>query len=131
MFELRPFTAQAREQDLRSAAERGARLAQALRDKKAAEPQVPITIREARPGDGGALRRLAELDSSEVPPSPVLLAEAGGKLRAAVSLRDGSAVADPLYPASGMVRLLGVRARQVGREQPKRRLRWPRLSPSR
>lgn len=131
MFELRPYTARAREQDLRTAAERGVLLAEALREKKAAELQVPITIREARPGDGGALRRLAELDSSEVPPSPVLLAEAGGKLRAAVSLRDGSAVADPLFPTSGMVRLLGVRARQVGREQPTRLLRWLRLSPSR
>jgi hypothetical protein len=131
MFELRPFTAQAREQDLRAAAERGALLAEARREKKAAELQLAITIREARPDDAGALSRLAELDSSEVPPLPVLLAEAGGKLRAAVSLRDGSTVADPLYPTGAMVRLLVLRARQLGREQPKWRLRRLRLIPSR
>jgi hypothetical protein len=131
MFELRPYTARAREQDLRAAAERAALLAEALREKKAAELRLAITIREARPDDGRALRRLAELDSSEVPPSPVLLAEAGGKLRAAVSLWDGSAVADPLYPTSGMVRLLVLRARQLGRQEPKRRLRRLRPSPGR
>ena len=68
--------------------------------------------------------RLARLDSSEVPPSPLLVAEADGQLRAAVSLRDGTALADPFHPTANIVELLIARAGQLRPERGRRRL-WP------
>ncbi|MDQ6775136.1 MAG: hypothetical protein M3071_02710, partial [Actinomycetota bacterium] len=55
-----------------------------------------ITIRPAYPDDERALARLAALDSAAAPPeSPRVVAEVDGELRAALSLQDGSAIADP------------------------------------
>lgn len=124
MFGLRPQMAQAREQDLRRAGERGALLDEALRAKEAAVVRAAITIRQAEPADRAVLMRLAKLESSEIPPSPLLVAEADGKLRAAVSLRDGTALADPFHPTAGIVALLIARAGQLRPERRRRRL-WP------
>lgn len=74
----------------------------------------PIAIRAAYPDDGQALRRLAALDSAPVPPSPVLVAESGGEIRAAMSLADGSVIADPFHHSAGLVVLLGVHAEELG-----------------
>ena len=57
-----------------------------------------ITIRPAYGDDRAALARLAALDSSAVPAEPLLLAEADDELRAVLSLRDGSVIADPFHP---------------------------------
>ena len=50
-----------------------------------------VVIRAARGSDGPALRRLAELDSREVPTGDVLIAETDDELVAALSLTPASA----------------------------------------
>jgi hypothetical protein len=56
-----------------------------------------IVIRPNRPGDDRSFARLAGLDSASVPAKPLLLAEVGGELHAALSLRDGAVIADPFH----------------------------------
>ncbi len=90
-----------------------------------------IVIRPAYPDDHGALQRLAALDSATVPPAPMLVAEAGGELRAALSTVDGASIADPFWPTAELVELLRVHARApaVGVAQG-RRLAARRLRPA-
>ena len=71
-----------------------------------------ITIRPAYADDQVAVRRLAALDSATVPPGPLLLAEVGGALRAAISLRDGRSIADPFERTAELVEVLELRAAQ-------------------
>ena len=74
--------------------------------------QPEITIRPAYADDELALRRLAAVDSADaVPPAPLLLAELDGELRVALSLADGSAIADPFVRTAEVLELLRVRAR--------------------
>jgi hypothetical protein len=75
----------------------------------------PLTIRMAQPSDTVALNRLAALDSSEVPQQPVLVAEVGGQLWAAISLDDLQLVGDPFRPTGELQFLLVERARQLRR----------------
>ena len=70
----------------------------------------PITIRRATVANVARLRRVAELDSSPVPAAPVLLAEVGGDVRAALSLADGAIVADPFHHTAAIVELLSASA---------------------
>lgn len=71
-----------------------------------------ITIRPAYADDEQGLRRLAVLDSApRVPPAPVIIAEVDDELRAALSLRDGSVIADPFHPTVELVALLRTHAR--------------------
>jgi len=73
-----------------------------------------VTIRVAYPADALALARLAALDSACAPPrEPVLVAEVGGELAAAISLDDGAVVANPFAPTAALVELLEARARQL------------------
>ena len=73
-----------------------------------------ITIRPEYPDDELALIRLAALDSSDATPArPLLLAEVDGELRAALSLHDGSTIADPFYPTAAVVELLRSHARRT------------------
>jgi hypothetical protein len=76
-------------------------------------PTNAIVIRRAHPGEEGVLR-LAGLDSARVPETPLLLAEVDGQPRAALSLSDGSAIADPFHPSAELIDLLRMRA-QAGR----------------
>lgn len=69
-----------------------------------------ITIRPAGPTDRPALRRLAALDSASPPTGQVLLAEAGGELRAALPLGGGRPIADPFHRTADLVALLELRA---------------------
>jgi hypothetical protein len=76
--------------------------------------KAALTIRIAVSADAAALDRLAQLDS--VPrrvPVPMLLAEVGGELRAAVPLDGGPAIADPFRPTAELVAILAGRARQL------------------
>lgn len=73
-------------------------------------PAREVTVRRAGADDDAALARLAALDSARVPAGPVLLAEAGGTPVAAISLADGSVVADPFERTAEYVELLYVRA---------------------
>ena len=74
---------------------------------------MTTTLRFATPRDDAALDRLAQLDSSVVPAAPILLAEEGGELIAAISARNGTVIADPFVPTSGTIDLLRRRARQL------------------
>jgi hypothetical protein len=75
-----------------------------------------VTIRDAFPDDALALVRLAALDSAEVPPQPLLVAEMDGELRAALSMRDGTVIADPFHRTVAAVQLLRARAEQLAAE---------------
>jgi hypothetical protein len=73
-----------------------------------------ITIRPEYPDDELALMRLAALDSADAaPPRPLLLGEVDGQLRVALSLRDGSAIADPFFPTAAILALLRGHARRT------------------
>jgi hypothetical protein len=69
-----------------------------------------ITIRPAYADDQLALGRLAALDSAEIPSGPLLLAEVDGSLRAALSLADDGAIADPFFPTLHLLELLRAHA---------------------
>jgi hypothetical protein len=84
---------------------------------------VEIVIRLDRPEDERALERLAGLDSAAVPAAPLLVAEADGTLRAALSLQDGAVIADPFHRTASLVALLVARAEQLHGERSRRR-RW-------
>jgi hypothetical protein len=73
-----------------------------------------ITIRRAHERDAAALARLAVLDSSNVPAGDLILAEEGAELRAAVSVADGSVIADPFHRTLSLVELLQLRAGRLG-----------------
>ena len=100
--------AQARIEDLH----RDARLAQTGADRRsddhpgAKRLASPITIRNATVDDAGAVRRVADLGSAEVPAAPLLLAEVHGDVRVAMSLIDGAFVADPSHYTATIIELL-------------------------
>jgi hypothetical protein len=91
----------------------------------------PVTIRRAATGEWDAIDRLAQLDSAPPPPrETMLVAEVGGAMRAAVSVRNGYAIADPFAPSAELVELLRARAHQIrGGEHEANRRRQPRLLP--
>ena len=66
----------------------------------------PVTVRPYLPLDRRPLERLAALDDRRVPAQPVVLAEANGRLLAALSKRTGEAVADPFEPTAHLVAML-------------------------
>jgi hypothetical protein len=89
-----------------------------------------ITIRPSHADDQVAVRRLAALDSAPVPREPLLLAEVGGELRAAISLRDGARIADPFHRTAQLVELLELRgAQRSTRRQRRGPLRTDRFGP--
>lgn len=69
-----------------------------------------INIRGALPSDRTALNRLAELDSAPAILGPVLLAEVGGRIVAAIGLRSGAKIADPFVPTADLLALLELHA---------------------
>jgi hypothetical protein len=89
-------------------------------------PTVPITIRRATDEDARALDRLARLDSQRLPRGPHLIALAGDRYVAAVSLIDGRWVADPFVVSEPIVALLRRRVTDLtGRPPSRRGLRFP------
>ena len=81
-----------------------------------------ITIRPAYADDELALTRLAVLDSATLPAEPLLLAEVDGELRVAMSLADGSVIADPFFRTTQVVALVRKHAAAVDAGLPRRRL---------
>ena len=69
-----------------------------------------VLIRAARGSDGAGLERLAQLDSASVPAGGLLVAEADGRLVAAIASSSGEAIADPFLPTADVVALLQLRA---------------------
>jgi hypothetical protein len=58
---------------------------------------------------------LAALDSTPATPAPPLLvAEVEGELKAALSLSDGSSIADPFFPSAELVALVRSHADRAG-----------------
>jgi hypothetical protein len=72
--------------------------------------QSSVVIRVATAVDVDDLRRLAALDSARALLGTVLVAESDGRIRAALSLDEGRAVADPFEPSGPLVELLRTRA---------------------
>jgi hypothetical protein len=73
-----------------------------------------MTIRVATAEEWDAIDRLAQLDSAPPPPrDAMLVAEVGGEMRAAVSVRNGYAIADPFRHSEALVALLRARADQL------------------
>jgi hypothetical protein len=86
-----------------------------------------ILIRPGYADDELALLRLAALDSATgPPPAPLLVAEVDGALSAALSLSDGSCIADPFRPTAQIVALLRAHA-AASTPAPRRRRRALRL----
>ena len=79
----------------------------------ASTPVTRVTLRYASAADAERLRRLAELDHVEPPTVPALVAEIDGRLRAALPLDGGQAVADPAHGGLDLVELLQLRALQL------------------
>jgi hypothetical protein len=75
---------------------------------------APVVIRLATAADRRAVERLAQLDSARPPAGETLLGEVQGRAVAAVSLTDGSVIADPFAAAREVVELVALRARQLG-----------------
>ena len=80
----------------------------------------PLLLRTATAVDSAALDRLAALDSARPLTGEVMVASAGGDVRAALSLETGRVVADPFYPSADLVELLRAAA---GDRRPRRRWR--------
>jgi hypothetical protein len=74
-----------------------------------------IEIRLLGAGDSPALARLAELDTADPPPTPILGGILDGRLVAAHSLSTGESIADPFLPTAEIRSLLANSARQVPR----------------
>jgi hypothetical protein len=74
-----------------------------------------VSLRVSSEDDAGALARLAGLDSSRMPPGPMLLAEVDDDVRAAVSLADGTVLADPFHTTNDTIKLLRARAKELSR----------------
>jgi hypothetical protein len=98
----------------------------ARRGRPISSPEAPVALRPVRDDDHGAVARLAALDSRPAPTGEVLLALVDDRPVAALSLEDGSVVADPFAPSAGAVELLQVRAErlQAPRTLTARRRRW-------
>jgi hypothetical protein len=93
------------------------------RTMSTATTDLSIVIRPAAVDDAPALRRLAELDGARLPEGELLVAEAGGEIRAALAISDRAYVADPFYPSKELVGLLDVRARRLRQDTYSRRER--------
>lgn len=74
-----------------------------------------LVIRLAVRADEKELRRLAHMDSARPLSGQTLLAEQGGSVVAAVSLDDGTAIADPFVASADAVAMLRVRAAQLSK----------------
>ena len=77
-----------------------------------------MIIRRTTPDDTTALLRLAALDDARALNGDALVAEIDGEIRAALSLSDGRAIADPFRPTAELVDLLMLRAAQLRTETP-------------
>ena len=72
-----------------------------------------IIIRAATAEDAREIARVAGRDTHELPVGPLLVATVGDRVRAAISLSDGTFVADPFHPTSELVQMLKIRVGAV------------------
>jgi hypothetical protein len=92
-----------------------------------------VVIRLATPADVDDLRRLAALDSARALLGTVLVAQSDGEIRAAYSVEEERAIADPFRSSAGLVELLRARTEllRAGAGDRPRRSRRLRLVPAR
>jgi hypothetical protein len=86
-----------------------------------------VVIRVATAVDIDELRRLAALDSARALLGTVLVAESDGRIRAALSLDEQRAIADPFEPSGPLVELLHTRASLLRTQRAERAHRGGRL----
>ena len=87
-----------------------------------------LTVRAATQRDGEAVRLLAALEGAPMPAGPMLVAEVGDEVMAALPLGGGRALADPFRRTQHLVAVLELRARQLRSEdEPEHRPLLPRL----
>jgi hypothetical protein len=84
-----------------------------------------IALRTAGSDEAAQLRQLAALDSARPLEGESLVALVDGRLVAAISLKDGRIIADPLAPTTEARGLLQTRAAQLAEtpRRPRRRFR--------
>lgn len=90
-----------------------------------------VVLRHATTADEQSLRDLAAIDSQRLPAGPFLVAEVEGRPYAALSLSDGSAVADPFERTAELVELLRSHGAATASQERRRRIsrsRRPRLA---
>jgi hypothetical protein len=87
---------------------------------------TPLVLRPATSADTAELERLAALDSARPLQGEVLLAYAGGEVRAALAVESGRVVADPFWPSAELVELL----RAAAGDRPRRSLRLRLVRPA-
>jgi hypothetical protein len=78
-----------------------------------------IALRLAHADEQGEITRLAVLHEAPAPSGEVLLGLVDGKPVAALSLTDGSVVADPFSRSGEVVELLRLRADRLGAPRPR------------
>jgi hypothetical protein len=76
-----------------------------------------IEIRMLGLEDGAAVARLAELDTADAPPYPLLGGIIDGRLVAAYSLASGKSIADPFRHTAEIRSQLARMARQLGSDR--------------
>jgi hypothetical protein len=93
------------------------------------ELQMPptYTLRPAHAGDRDALIKLAQLDSAKVLKGDVMIAFAGDRPAAAMSLYDGRIIADPFLLTADAATLLRLYAAPSALGSRRRAPRWRRL----
>jgi hypothetical protein len=74
---------------------------------------MTVTLRNAIPVDLPSLDRLAQLDSSPLPPGPHLVAEREGRIDAALSLSNRELIADPFRHTAELCELLRFHADEL------------------
>ncbi len=74
-----------------------------------------ITLRRLTSSDADAVRRLAQLDSSQVPDGELLGAEIDGRLVAATSPTTGAIIADPFTRTKEIQEILRLHAAHLRR----------------
>jgi hypothetical protein len=128
---LQMLLAQARVDDLRRTAAAHTRLQHPSQPQPPVAAESRVTLRLGTPADEGPLAKLADLNSANPPRQPILLAEVGGELHAALSITDGTIVADPFHRTTGVIELLHARARQLEGDSGRARFglarSWPRI----
>ena len=90
-----------------------------------------VVLRHATTADEQPLRDLAALDSKQLPAGPFLVAELDGRTSAALSLSDGTAIADPFEHTAELVELLRAHGAAQASGERRRRItgsRRPRLA---
>jgi hypothetical protein len=82
-----------------------------------------ILIRSARAGDDQAIAVLGVIDGGRaMPEGQVLVAEVGGRIRAAVG-SNGASISDPFWPSADLVSMLRVHTESEPVTRPARRFR--------